>query len=101
MAKQGISRGFLGPHRLSIDGNGVMDVTPFCESRMFWSAIEEAVEGEDHVFLYTGTHAAFIIPRRAFVSDLAVGGFVEGMNDLIAAAIVSQGVTPLAGEARA
>jgi hypothetical protein len=86
IAEQGVGRGCIGPHRLVIDARGVMDSTPFFESRLFWTAIEEVVDAPRQVLLYTGAHAALIIPKRAFASELAVGGFVEGMNDLKEAA---------------
>lgn len=86
LAQQGFSRGSVGPHRLRIDERGIVDATPFSESRIVWAGIEEVVESPDQVLIYLGAHAAVIVPKRAFASDLAVGAFVEGMNELKEAA---------------
>jgi hypothetical protein len=83
MAEQGIARGFIGPHRLIVDERGIVDATPFSETRLFWPAIEEVVDVPGLILLYTGGHSAVIVPKRAFVSELAAGTFVESMGDLL------------------
>jgi hypothetical protein len=81
-ARDTLARGCVGPHRLSIDERGVLDATPFYESRLFWPAIDDVADAPDHVLLYSGECGALMVPKRAFVSELEVGNFVEGINDL-------------------
>ena len=82
LAEQGLTRGSVGPHRLVVDERGIIETTPFSETRVLWDGIDNVVEGERQVLIYLGPHAAVIVPKHAFPSALAVGAFVEGMNDL-------------------
>jgi hypothetical protein len=86
LAQQGLSRGSVGPHRLVVDERGIVEITPYSENRTFWHGIEAVVESPRHILVYLGTHSAVIVPKHAFSSELTIGAFVDGMNELREAA---------------
>lgn len=86
VARQGINRGFFGPHRLQVDPAGVVIATRYAETRNFWPGVQDVVVTPTQVLFYLGTHAALIVPKRAFAGDAALGSFIDRVNELRRAA---------------
>ena len=87
IAHQGLCRGSVGPHRLSIKPEGITDTTPHYEWTTYWSGVERVVELPERVLVYVGPNAAFQVPRRAFSTETA-------FNDCIRA--LKAGIAPVA-----
>ena len=86
IARQGLTRGFFGPHRMQVDAQGVVIATRFTETRNFWAGVQDEAVTPTQILFYLGTHAALIVPKRAFASDAAVGSFIDRVNELRRAA---------------
>lgn len=62
-------KGILGKHSFSLSEDGIVDISEHSELRTKLSAIENAVESKDHVFIYISAVSAFIIPNGVFESE--------------------------------
>ena len=71
-AQQGLCRGSVGPHRLTIGAEGITDTTPFYSWTTHWSGVERVVTLPERVLVYVGPNAAFQIPRRAFATEASL-----------------------------
>jgi hypothetical protein len=65
----GQNKGALGNHIISLDSEGVLEISDVGESRTTWSGIEKVEENEAYIFLFTGSLQAHMIPKRAFLSE--------------------------------
>ena len=74
---EGRNLGVLGPHRLVMTPEWIVDVNDFIERRIRWEAIERVDASDDHAFLYVGSNSALVVPRRAFPDDATFRHFVE------------------------
>ena len=53
-----------GHHRLTIEEAGLREQTDTAEALVAWAGIVRIDDAEEHVFVYVGPMAAFIIPKR-------------------------------------
>lgn len=74
---EGQNKGALGKHIISIDADGVAEISQVGESRTAWGGIEKVEENEDYVFLYTGSLQAHVIPKLAFLSEGEAAEFLQ------------------------
>jgi hypothetical protein len=81
VAKRDTLTGVIGPHRLTLDDQGVEVGTPYGALRVYWHGIQEIVLSADQVLFYNGLHTAMIVPRRVFESDREAGSFVGAAHD--------------------
>jgi hypothetical protein len=69
--------GTVGTQTLSIEDEGLREVSPGSETFTAWSKVRRIDETPDHVFIFVGPVQAFVIPKRigeervaAFMGDL-------------------------------
>ena len=55
------SKGSLGFRELIVDELGVTERTEFGQVQRHWHGLERLSEASDHLFIYFGKHAAFIV----------------------------------------
>ncbi len=79
---EGRNLGTLGPHRLTLTGDGFIDASPYVESRVRWEAVERVEITDEHAFVYIGSLRACVIPRRAFPDEATFYRFVETVRHL-------------------
>lgn len=64
--------GVLCQHTITLDSEGLTEVSPVNEGRHYWRGMHLVDTTSDHIFIYTQPNQAHTIPRRAFAShDLA------------------------------
>lgn len=56
--------GSVGFHELIVDEDGVTERTPFGADLRYWNGIQRVSETPDHLFIYYGQQAAFIVPTE-------------------------------------
>ncbi len=66
MVRDGKNKGLWGPHALAIDESGVRESTEVGESSVKWQGVERVAASPSHLYIFTGSNAAHVIPRRAF-----------------------------------
>lgn len=60
--------GILCEHTLTIDPEGLTEVTPVNEGRHYWKGVHRVDSTPEHILIYIQPAMAHIIPRRAFAS---------------------------------
>ena len=83
-ATQGLTRGSIGHHTLSLATDGLTDRTSFSEYRTFWQGIDRIATTSTHLYVYVGPNAAHVIPRRAFTNAGAETAFLNAVEHLSA-----------------
>src|SRR6185437_1409892 len=58
--------GSLGAHRVTLTEKECIEVTAVGESRTSWAGVDRVEQDEQYIYIYTGPHAALVVPRRAF-----------------------------------
>lgn len=58
--------GILCEHTVTIDPEGLAEVTPVNESRHYWRGVHRVDSTSEHIFIYIQPSMAHVIPRRAF-----------------------------------
>ena len=59
-------RGQLGAHKVSLDEAGLVERTAVNESRHSWAGVDRVEHDQKYIYIYTASHAALVIPKRAF-----------------------------------
>ena len=77
MLSEGENKTMLGHCRMTLLPEGISTKTEHSEGRIDWSAIIKIAESEKHVYLYTGSINAFVVPRTAFENDEAKQEFLD------------------------
>ena len=78
-------RAGVGPHHLTLAGEGITDRSSYGESKTPWGEVEQIAVTRDHVFLYAGGTAAHVVPRRAFADPAALKRFVATAREYMQA----------------
>jgi YcxB-like protein len=68
--ERGLVNGQIGVHRVELTDTGFRDSTPVTDWHVMWPAVERVAEGEEHLFVYVGPHAAHVIPKHALGDQL-------------------------------
>ena len=58
--------GQLGTHKVILNEAGLVESTAVGESRCSWAGVDRIEYDKQYIYIYTGPHAAHIIPKRAF-----------------------------------
>ncbi len=69
-------RGFIGPHKLTLSQDGVLEETEIGEHRVNWEGVEKILTSDTHAFIYIGPSMAHVIPKSA-IQEGDYGAFVE------------------------
>ena len=78
MYSEGSNKGMLGEHELEITEDGIIERSPYNETRTAWGAVERIESTPDHTFIYAGSMMAHVIPHsrinegdyKAFLAQL-------------------------------
>lgn len=81
MAGEGKNRGLFSRRRITISKEGITDVGEFAQSSTAWWSVERVLRNKDHVFVYTSTFVAIIVPRRAFTAPAEFEDFARTASD--------------------
>ena len=76
--QRGLANGQIGLHRFELTDTGIRDSTPVSDLHVAWAAVDRIAEGEEHLFVYVGPHAAHILPKAA------LGDRLDTFRDVIA-----------------
>ena len=76
MLSEGQNAGFYGDCSISLDANGLHESKASGDTVRKWSAVEKIVVSSKYLFVYTSGVEAFVVPRRAFVTDTDFNSFV-------------------------
>jgi len=78
--------GSLGTHRIVLTEQELIETTAVAESRRAWTGMDRVEQDDGYVFIYTGPHAAHIVPKRAFADAAGATRFYETAKQLLEAA---------------
>ena len=70
----------LGPHTFALTPEGIEDRGAFSSTLTQWPAIQAVEETPEHLFLFTDTTAAHIIPKRSFPQPAEYDTFLEELH---------------------
>ena len=73
----------IGKHNLIISTAGITDND---NAIVKWTAVEDIVQTDAHVFILVHSNKAIIIPERAFPDVFALDRFVQDLRDIFQAA---------------
>jgi hypothetical protein len=100
LVSEGRNRGTLGPHRMAISREGLVDATDVGEAKTLWAGIERVEESADYIFLYKSALSAYVVPKRAFRDAHQGGQFfaaARAYQQQSAAGYISPSATPPGG----
>lgn len=72
--------GALGKRRYEAGPDGLRSENEIIDTRVRWTGITGVEDTPGHVFLLTGPHTAFVVPRRAFADAAARTRFVDAVK---------------------
>lgn len=58
------SRGSTGPREFTVSEAGVIESTAYGRHERYWCGVAALKETSEHLFVYIGARAAFIVPKR-------------------------------------
>lgn len=91
MYAEGRNAGLLGPHRLELEPEWLVERSPLREVRTHWRAVEKVVLEREHIFIYVSGFTAVIVPVRAFASEAQRHALLAAIEERQAAAPASPG----------
>jgi hypothetical protein len=74
---------FIGSHQYAISTVGVVDND---NDIVKWTAVEDIVQSDTHIFILVRPKKAVIIPRRAFADNAAAERFITNVKSICQAA---------------
>ncbi|NLL71658.1 MAG: YcxB family protein [Epulopiscium sp.] len=77
MMKEGRNDYLLGPCELWITEEGIHKKGTSGETKTKWETVEKIARDKEHLYIYIGSLAAYIIPLRAFVEESEKEMFVN------------------------
>jgi hypothetical protein len=77
MYMEGQNRGLFTRRRLTITPETITDATEISVTTMKWVAVEKIAIDQRHVYFYTGSASALILPKAAFGTEAEFNEFVE------------------------
>lgn len=73
----GTGKNVLTTHTVTLNENGVSEVTPAGSSNQNWNSIIDVCRTRNFILIYTQRHAAHVIPLNAFASREAADDFYK------------------------
>jgi hypothetical protein len=70
-------KGLLGRHRIVLSQDGLVESTPFGESRTSWAGVDRVEQDQHNIYIYTSLAAAHVIPKRAFRGPQETDAFYQ------------------------
>ena len=81
MLEEGNNKDMLGQHSISLDDEGFRETSLNGESKVSWSGVEKVGDTESHIFIYTSSIMAYIIPKRTFLDENTRLEFLKILNE--------------------
>jgi hypothetical protein len=81
MIDEGSNENLFGPRSMTLTEEGVEEVNSHGESKSSWRSIEKVDETVDHIYIYTSSINAYLVPIRAFEGRTQKDEFVERLKD--------------------
>lgn len=75
VAKRPASATEFGTHRLSLDASGISETGPAAQHKHDWKGVERLCETSGHLFVLVAGGAAYVVPKRAFVTESKMTAF--------------------------
>lgn len=82
--KQDKNTKLLGKHSIILNSEGITDTGNGGETKVKWSSILDFVNYKDHMFIFITESRAFIIPKRAFITEDALNSFTSRVKEKMA-----------------
>ena len=79
--------GILCEHTITIDPDGLTELTPVNQSMHYWRGIYRVDSTSEHIFIYIQQNQAHTIPRRSFSSPEQADQFFRTASDYHQAAV--------------
>jgi len=89
-----------GPQTISIAPEALCWSSQGSSAQMNWLAFQRIVPAKDHLFIFSASHTAHVIPKRAFPSDEAFRDFCDAAQVYWATAQENARESPNASSAR-
>jgi hypothetical protein len=80
MLSEGNNKALLGHQVVSLSPEGIFVKNQTAESKIIWSTVDKVVENEKHIYLYTSSINALVIPKNCFPSEKEKRDFFEYAN---------------------
>lgn len=80
MTKEGRNAGTLCKHRVVLDGEAFFDATDVGDQRVLWRGVERVEQTDAHIFVYTGSAMAFVVPKWAFATEREAQEFFQAAH---------------------
>jgi hypothetical protein len=80
MLKEGKNQNLFGPVSVSLEEEGIWEISNLGESKARWSSIEKIEETKTHIFIYLSALSAAIIPLSAFSNATEKNEFLRILN---------------------
>lgn len=68
MYSEGRNKGTLGEHEMEICEDGVIERSPYRETKTAWAAIERIEITPEYTFLYASSMSAYVIPHKSILA---------------------------------
>jgi hypothetical protein len=82
----GRDAGVYTDHTITVDGDGLTEVTPVNSSSFTWEGVQRIARTSKHIFVLVGPLKAHVIPRRCFEGSEEWDEFYAGLTALWQAA---------------
>jgi hypothetical protein len=79
--RQGLAKGSIGAHEVTLGAEDVRDRTRFSEASVRWEAIHRVDRTDEHLYIYVASASALAIPIRAFATPAQANSFFEIARD--------------------
>jgi hypothetical protein len=80
LAKEGVSNGLFGHHRVEVREEGLFHSTHAYETLIRWHAVDDVREVDGYFFVYTGPNAFVPIPVTAFPDSESLRAFSDAFH---------------------
>lgn len=92
MLDESENKDMLGKRSLSLAEKGIIELSTLSELKTDWSAIEKITQTEKHIFIFTSSVAAYILPVRVFENESEKKKFIVKLNYMIDKAKDKKGI---------
>ena len=80
MLSEGNNNALLGRQIVSLSPEGIFVKNQTAESKINWSTVDKVTENDKHIYLYTSSINALVIPKNGFRSEKEKQEFLAEVN---------------------
>ena len=81
LLSEGGNNGFYGRCELEAGPDALTETRPSGSTIRNWTSVERIVVAPSHLFVYTSAIEAYVVPRRAFSTELEFNAFVNNIAE--------------------